>query len=238
VNNHEGHTYRADGSRDAPGAFIVPNAAGTGFHHPTGIIVDQNSFFGGPSLVKPFILVTDEGTVFTWGPDAQDDIPQAATMVVNNVPTGAVYKGVAILTSSLTAPALAIADFHGGFIETFLPGFAPVALPGSFTDPNLPAGYAPLGIQVLGSQIFVAYALQDAAKHDPVFGAGNGIVSIFDMDGNFVRRFATAGALNALWGITQAGANFAPFSNNILIGNAGDGTLTRLTSRRETSWAN
>ena len=66
---------------------------------------------------------------------------------------------------------------------------------------------------------------QDAAKHDPVVGAGNGIVSIFDMDGNFVRRFATGGALNAPWGITQASANFGPFSNDILIGNVGDGTI-------------
>jgi hypothetical protein len=39
---------------------------------------------------------------------------------------------------------------------------------------------------VIGKQVFVTYALQDAAKHDPVIGAGNGIVSIFDMDGNFI----------------------------------------------------
>jgi hypothetical protein len=145
--------------------------------------------------------------------------------VVNNASTGAVYKGVAILNSSLTAPALAVTDFHDGFIETFLPGFSPVALPGSFADPNLPAGYAPFGIQVIGRQVFVTYALQDDARHDPVVGAGNGIVSIFDMDGNFVRRFATAGALNAPWGITQASSNFGPFSNDILIGNAGDGNI-------------
>jgi len=208
-----------------PNGFIVPNAAGTGFDHPTGIVADQNSFFGSPTLVKPFILVTDEGTIFTWGLDGQGDIPQAATLVVNHASNGAVYKGVAILNSSLTAPTLAVTDFHGGFIETFLRGFPPVALPGSFTDPSLPAGYAPFGIQVIGQQVFVTYALQDAVKHDPVVGAGNGIVSIFDMDGNFVLRFATAGALNVPWGVTQASANFGPFSNNILIGNVGDGNI-------------
>jgi len=36
-----------------------------------------------------------------------------------------------VLNSSLTQPALAVTDFHGGFIDTFIPGFAPVALPGS-----------------------------------------------------------------------------------------------------------
>jgi uncharacterized protein (TIGR03118 family) len=71
----------------------------------------------------------------------------------------------------------------------------------------------------------VTYAVQDAAKHDPVFGAGNGVVSIFDMDGNFVKRFATAGALNAPGGSTQASGNFGAFSNDILIGNVGDGTI-------------
>src|SRR6266436_9035989 len=217
--------HDASGLSVGPGGFIVPNAIGTGFDTPTGSVADQNSFFGGLLLLKPFILVTDEGTVFTWSPDAQGDIPQAATLVVNHASNGAVYKGVAILNSSLTAPALAATDFHGGFIETFLRGFPPVALPGSFTDPSLPAGYAPFGIQVIGQQVFVTYALQDAVKHDPVVGAGNGIVSIFDMDGNFVLRFATAGALNVPWGITQASANFGPFSNNILIGNAGDGNI-------------
>ena len=206
-----------------PGGFIVPNVTGTGFDTPTGIVADQNSFFGGPSLVKPFILVTEQGGIFTWGPDPQGNLLPAATLVRKRA--GAVYKGVAILNSLLTAPVLAVTDFYGGFIETFLPGFASVALPGSFTDPNLPAGYAPFGIQVIARQVFVTYALQDAAKHDPVVGAGNGIVSIFDMDGNFVRRFATGGILNGPWGITQASANFGPFSNDILIGNVGDGTI-------------
>jgi uncharacterized protein (TIGR03118 family) len=227
ADNQPGHVtvHDASGFGAAPGGFILLNAAGTGFDHPVGMVADQNSSFGGPSLVKPFILVTDEGTIFTWGLDSRGDIPQAATLVVDNSSSGAVYRGVAILNSLLTQPALAVTDFHGGFIETFLPGFSPVALPGSFTDPNLPAGYAPFGIQVIGQQVFVTYALQDAVKHDPVPGAGNGIVSIFDMDGNFVRRFATAGALNAPWGVTQASANFGPFSNNILIGNVGDGNI-------------
>jgi len=225
ADNKAGRVTALDGTGlgVVPGSFIVPDAAGTGFDTPTGIVADQNSFFGDPSLVKPFILVTEQGTILTWGPDANGNLPQQATP--RRRIASAVYKGAAILNSLLTAPALAVTDFHGGFIETFLPGFSPVALPGSFTDPNLPAGYAPFGIQVIGSQVFVTYAVQDAAKHGTVVGAGNGIVSIFDMDGNFVRRFATAGALNAPWGVTQATANFGPFSNNILIGNAGDGNI-------------
>jgi len=117
---------------------------------------------------------------------------------------------VAILDSSLTQPALAVTDFHGGFIDTFLPD----SLQWRFRfvyGPEPACGYAPFGIQVIGRQVFVTYAVQDAAKHDPAIGAGNGIVSIFDMDGNFVRRFATGGALNAR-GNRQASANFGLFS--------------------------
>jgi len=32
--------------------------------------------------------------------------------------------------------------------------------PGAFSDPDLPAGYAPFGIQNLGGTIYVTYALQ------------------------------------------------------------------------------
>jgi uncharacterized protein (TIGR03118 family) len=213
----------ASGLGVVPGSFVVPDAAGTGFDTPTGIVADQNSFFGDASVRKPFILVTDRGAILTWGPDANGDLPQQATP--RRRIAGAVYKGAAILNSSLTAPALAVTDFHNGFIQTFLPGFSLVALPGSFTDPNLPTAYAPFGIQVIGTEIFVTYAVQDSAKHDPIAGAGNGIVSIFDMDGNFVRRFATGGTLNAPWGVTRASTNFGPFSNDILIGNVGDGSI-------------
>jgi uncharacterized protein (TIGR03118 family) len=215
--------YDAIGLGVAPSGFTIPNISKTGFDHPTGIVADQNSSFGNPSLIKPFIMVTEQGTILTWGSDAQGNLPSEATLVRSR--SSAVYKGATILDSVLSAPALAVTDFHQGFIETFLPGFSSVALAGSFTDPNLPAGYAPFGIQIIGRQVFVTYAVQDAAKHDPVVGAGNGIVSVFDMDGNFVRRFVTGGALNAPWGITQASANFGPFSNDILIGNVGDGTI-------------
>jgi hypothetical protein len=49
---------------------------------------------------------------------------------------------------------------------------------------------------------------------------------IFDTNGNFDRRFATGGSLNAPWGIAKAPANFGSFSNDILVGNVGDGTIS------------
>jgi hypothetical protein len=99
-------------------------------------------------------------------------------------------------------------------------------LSGSLTDPNLPAGLAPHGIRVIGNQIYVAYAMQDAAKHDAQPGAGLGQVDIFDMNGNFVSTFVAAGGqLNAPWGVVAAPATFGTFPNAILVGNFGDGTI-------------
>jgi uncharacterized protein (TIGR03118 family) len=58
-----------------------------------------------------------------------------------------------------------------------------------------------------------------------VVAPGNGIVSVFDQEGNFIRRFASNGPLNAPWGIVQASSNFGAFSDDILIGNFGDGVI-------------
>jgi len=226
ANNLSGRVTSHDATGLSVGfrSFTIPNATGTGLEHPTGIIADQNSSFGGTSFVQPLIVVTEEGSIFAWGPDSHGNFLQQATLERRRA--SAVYTGVAILNSAVAQPTLAVVDFNGGFIDTFLPGFTAVALPGAFIDPTIPAGFAPFGVQVIGNQVFVTYALQDAAKHDPVPGAGNGVVSIFDVAGNFVKRFATGGALNAPWGIVKASANFGPFSNDILIGNVGDGTIT------------
>ena len=139
---------------------------------------------------------------------------------------GAVYTALALLHPDCCAPYVAVANFNDGLIHTFTNSFDLLDRPDAFHDPNLPAGYAPYGMQLIGNQLFVTYALQDAAKHGPVSGSGNGIVNVFDTQGNFVRRFATRGSLNAPWGIALASANFGPFSGAILIGNFGDGTIS------------
>jgi hypothetical protein len=145
--------------------------------------------------------------------------------VVDHGSQGAEYTGLAVLTPDCCAPFLAVADFHRGFIETLTAFFDLLDIPGAFTDPDLPEGYAPWNMQVAAGRIFVAYALQDAAKHDPVVGAGNGIVDIYNLDGSFVKRFVSKGSLNVPSGIVQASANFGAFSNDILIGNFGDGLI-------------
>ena len=81
-------------------------------------------------------------------------------------------------------------------------------------------------MKVINNVVFVAYAQQDGAKHDPVLGDGLGLVDLFQTDGKFTRRaIDVGGKLNAPWGMVQASANFGSFSNDLLVGNFGDGTI-------------
>lgn len=110
--------------------------------------------------------------------------------------------------------------------------FAPApALNAKFIDSNIPAGFAPFGIQNINGDLWVTYAKQDTAKHDPVHGAGLGFVDVFDTNGNLLRRFAARGVLNAPWAVVQAPLHFGQFSEDVLIGNFGDGKISAWDSR-------
>jgi len=210
--------YDASGNPAAPASVKVPPPAGSmAAATPTGVVYNATSVFS-PAI---FIFATEDGTISTWYPPNNGN----AVLALDHSTSGAVYKGLAILQPSSTAPFLAVANFNSGLVETYTSGFVALAPPGSFTDPSLPAGYAPFNIEPIGGQVFVTYGLQNSAKHDPVPGAGNGIVDVFNPDGTFVKRFASNGVLNAPWGVVQASPTFGPFSNDILIGNFGDGTI-------------
>jgi uncharacterized protein (TIGR03118 family) len=56
-------------------------------------------------------------------------------------------------------------------------------------------------------------------------GLPGGYVDEFDAAGTFIKRIATGGALYAPWGITLAPAGFGSFSNDLLVGNFGNGEI-------------
>ena len=47
--------------------------------------------------------------------------------------------------------------------------------------------------------MYVTFAMQNAERHDDVKGPGNGFIDVFDLNGSFLERFATGGALNSPW---------------------------------------
>ncbi|MFM0067004.1 TIGR03118 family protein [Paraburkholderia aspalathi] len=209
-----------------PQSLVVSIPNGTsGTANPTGIVFNGTTDFtvtqGGKSGVGAFIFSGEGGTITAWAPAVA---PTNAIVMVDGGSAGAVYKGLA-LASNGTANFLYATDFHNNRIDVFDTNFAKVAMPGKFQDATLPAGFAPFGIQAIGSKLFVTYAKQDAAAHDNVDGSGLGFVDVFDTSGNLLQHFASAGPLNAPWGVAQAPGNFGRFSGDILIGNFGDGTI-------------
>jgi uncharacterized protein (TIGR03118 family) len=138
--------------------------------------------------------------------------------------SNAVFKGLAN-GSVGSSNYLYATDFHNAQVDIFNTNYSQVTLAGSFSDPGIPADYAPFGIQNINGQLYVTYALQDADKHDDVGGPGNGYVDIFDTSGNLIRRFAAQGALNSPWGVALAPVGFGPFAGDVLIGNFGDGRI-------------
>ena len=197
-----------------PGAMGQPAApTGVVFNGGTGFVVN-NGAGTGPAR---FIFASEDGTISGFR-----GVP--VVIAVDNSASGAVYKGIAI--DNATAGTLLYAsNFHAGTVDVFDDHFIPVHLAGSFTDPALPAGYAPFGIQNIGGTIYVTYALQDADKHDDVAGEGHGFVDAFDTGGNLIRRVASRGELNSPWGLALAPADFGSFSNDLLVGNFGNGRV-------------
>jgi uncharacterized protein (TIGR03118 family) len=199
----------------------IPNGA------PTGITFNTTQDFavtnGTTSAVAPFIFVTENGIVAGWSPGV--DLHHAIAMADNSQTTGAIYKGVAIASNG-TANFIFATDFHNGRIDVFDRNFMPVTLAaGAFTDARLPSGFAPFGIANIGGKLYVTYAKQDDAREDDVKGPGLGFVDVFDAAGKLLARLVRRGHLDAPWGLALAPANFGRFSNTLLVGNFGDGTI-------------
>ena len=206
---------------------IPPPANASGNGAPTGIVFNASTGFvvskSGVSGPSRFIFATEDGVIAGWAPNV--DATHAIRVIDNSVATGAVYKGLA-LSAGGSGSLLYAADFHNNRIDVYDNLFMAVTLPaGAFSDPTIPVGFAPFGLQAINGDIYVSYAKQDADKHDDVAGKGLGFVNVFDPNGHLIRRVVSQGALNAPWGMTLAPAGFGKFSNRLLIGNFGDGTI-------------
>ena len=134
---------------------------------------------------------------------------------------GAVYKGLA-LVSTPAGNLLYATNFRFGTVEVFDSNFN---LVNTFTDPTVPAGFAPFGIHNIGGDLFVTFAKQDAAKFDDEAGPGHGFVDVFAPNGDLLQRLASRGRLDSPWGVTLAPATFGAFAGDILVGNFGNGRI-------------
>jgi uncharacterized protein (TIGR03118 family) len=194
---------------------------------PTGQVFNGTQDFqvapGKPAL---FMFVTEDGTVSGWNPGAQ---PTTAVVMVNTK-SASVFKGAALATindpKGGATNFLYVADFRKGRVNVYDHNFNLIRLKGdAFRDDHVRAGYAPLNIQNIGGNLYVAYAKQDSQKHDEVDGAGLGYVDVYSPWGHLINRLEHGWWFNGPWGITQAPSDFGVYSHDILVGQFGSGNI-------------
>ena len=186
----------------------IRSASGMVHGSPSGIVFNGNNAFtvtengaSGPAL---FIFATLDGTISGWSPGV--DLHHSV-IAVNNSASHTMYTGLAIAKD---INWLYAADMANNRINVYDQNFIQLT-DVVLADPNIPAGFAPYGVQVIGKQVFVTYASTGNAP--------GGFVDIYSEFGGTPRRFASNGTLNQPWGIAQAPSDFGPFSNAILISN-------------------
>ena len=195
--------YDGTGAKQSP-TVLVPSATGAGPGSATGIVFNGSTDFevqGQPAL---FIFATLDGTISSWSPTVN---PNLAYIMVNNNSTGAQYTGLAVSTKT-SGNQLYAADLAHARVDVFDGTYSYVS---SFTDPSLPSGYAPFGLQDIDGLVYVSFA--------PTDGTPTGFVDIFQEDGTFVRQLINGKPLAQPWGFTVAPGSFGPLSNTLLISN-------------------
>jgi len=187
---------------------------------PSGCVFNGNQAFpvsGSPAL---FIFSSEQGVIAAWN----QGTGTKAQIVADNSASGAVYKGLAMAKRE-TGLTLYATNFHAGTVDMWDANFNWVSVPGAFTDPAIPPGFAPFDIYNFNGRLLVTYAKQDDAKHDDVAGPGNGYLDVYNVDGQLLYHLISGGALNSPWGIAIAPSYFGDFSGLILVGNFGDGKI-------------
>jgi uncharacterized protein (TIGR03118 family) len=232
-NNGTSNLYTGTGAifTELPRVTIPPPAATpTAIAGPTGIVGNPNNVLamGTDFTGDVFIFDSEDGIISGWQPKdggvAKIQVDNSSLDNPMNPAKNAVYKGLAI-ASFKGANYIYAANFRQNKVEVYDIDYNLVTLAGNFSDPFIPAGYAPFNIAPINGNLFVTYAQQDAAKHDDVPGLGKGFVDVFTTGGIFVKRFASRGLLNAPWGVTIVPPNNGVLSGMLLVGNFGDGHI-------------
>ena len=217
---------------DGTGAILpivvdIPAAGGAKTGGPvTGVIYntftsDTSAFNVAPGKPGPFLFCSLDGLITGWNSSVDSS---HALVLYDNSASGAVYTGCA-LGGSTGAEMLYAANFHAGTVDVFNGSLTPVHNAGAFTNPAIPAGYAPYNVAVINGNVYVTYAKQNAQQNASVPGSGSGYVALFDMTGKLVVTLISNGALNAPWGLAVSPASFGPFGGALLVGNFGDGKI-------------
>ena len=199
------------GATGTPVALIVGVTGG-----PTGQVFNSAGagFLVGGTPAN-FIFDTLGGAIYGWNNGA------GTTAQLEASTAGASFTGLALDNNGSGNFLYAANNAGTGGIDVFNSSFVSTNLAGSFTDPNLPAGYVPYNIQNINGLLYVEYDNPTSLRT-----LGSGVVSVFDANGNFVKELiGPGGQLEAPWGITIAPTGFFDFGNDLLVGNFGNGEI-------------
>jgi uncharacterized protein (TIGR03118 family) len=204
----------------------VPNqggAAASAANGPTGQvstgaagITTQATDFQVSGGKAAFIFANLDGSISAWHGGMA-----AASIVVPSVP-GASFTGLAIGNATGGAAEIFAADQNSGNVDVFKSDWSSA---GSFTDPNLPAGFTAFNVQNLGGNLFVTYA----NPNNPI----GGVVDEFTTDGKLLSTISSDAAgthLDSPWGLAIAPASWGQFGGDLLVGNnGGNGWINAFT---------
>ena len=218
--------YSGAGVKNTMLTVAIPPTA-TGPQGPTGQVFNSagTGNFVVSGTAAAFIFDTLAGTIDAW----QGGLGMTAAQVAAT--SGAVYTGLTLASVGTTNYLYAANFTNGGGIRVFDNTFTDVTastFAGKFVDSNAPAGYAPYNVQVITnnntSLLYVEYA--QVGTGGAVRAPGLGFVDVFDTSGNLQKTLiGTGGTLNAPWGVALAPSDFGDFSNDLLVGNFGDGLI-------------
>jgi len=191
---------------------------------PTGQVFNATNGFdiGGPngSVPSVFIFGNLNGTISGWNPGSNGGLTNSV-IAVNNNSLGDVYTGLSMGTVNNNSMLFA-ADFKmNGGVDQFNSSFGSM---GSLNDPNAPTGYAPYNVAVMNGNLFVAYS-KVGANGLPVIQLGDGFVGMYNLSTDNWSTLTSGGNLDVPWGMTMAPSDFGKFSNDLLIGNFGNGWI-------------
>jgi len=203
-------------------------------------LVSGTSLTGAPLANAParFITVSEDGTIAAWGEtgSAPGQRMNAFSVVVDNSDSGAIYKGVTVSDDGGSGNLLYAANFSQNHIDVFDAQWQPVATIDFVAE--APGGrdiseFSPFNIERvhdagLGRDVLmVAYAkVANAAGGEEE--STDGFIAKFDLDGTFILASDAGGLFNAPWGFALAPSNYGPYSDMLLVGNFGDGSILAL----------
>lgn len=196
---------------------------------PTGIAINCGGGFttsnGTISKSGLLLTATEHGTVHSYNPSI-DAATLYSPIVLNQQLTGevSVFRGLAIANNILY-----LANFFQGVIDVFdsnynrLLGFH--FIDGDSVDP-IPLDYGPTNIVHIGCFMYVLYARKDNnVTVQDLDGPGHGFISVFNLDGSWVKRFTSRGVLNSPWAMIPAPCECGFPPGSFLVGNNGDGRI-------------